>query len=346
MSKRMLLIIDHDSFEYNQIKLFTELGFEIFSIGIYKDPELQPRPYSPVLKNIKKNKELIDHFDRLNPEGFVYGKNKLNLDKSFISKFDAIMIGWLLDPVEEYWDLFVDLDIPVIYQSLGQSCGPREVKLKEYTNRGLYIVRMSDSEKYFHNYCGHDAIIDLNIDDNYFKQFEWVGDDNSVLTVKSAFKRRLHNVEGQIYLKSIVGIPANLYGTHNEDFSANFNKGSVTRDKLKDLYVHSRVSISLPTYPCPCILSFKESMMVGLPIVCLGPSNAYPTYAEYKYIQNGVNGFYDRDPSQINKYCKMLLEDYELARNISKAGRESALRYFSTNVIVKQWKELFKEIKI
>ena len=61
-------------------------------------------------------------------------------------------------------------------------------------------------------------------------------------------------------------------------------------------------------------------------------------------IQNGVNGFVSDDIGELQLAIRRLLDDPDLAAQISKAGRESAIRLFDKSVIQAQWREFLEDV--
>jgi glycosyltransferase involved in cell wall biosynthesis len=285
--------------------------------------------------------DLRDRFLKLNPNGYTYGKGKLNLDKEFIDKFDIIFTSWILEPIVEYWPLFKDK--LVIYESLGQSDPAREITLNSLRSQGLKVVRMSAGEENFSNYCGADAVIDLDVDSKYYKGWSSRGDkSHNVLTVNSALMSRSSACNAHQYMQVTNDLPRKLYGSHNEDLEhLPFVYGKATRDEILKQYQTNKVYFSLGTKPCPVVLSFKEAMCVGIPTVTWGPKLGGPTFRAHTFIENGINGFYSDNLADLNSYIKLLLNDEKLANSISSQARKTGILNFSRDVISVQWLEFF-----
>ena len=344
MSKRILNIVGHDILEYNRISLFNELGFSVFTTGVYTDPSKpdSTKPYLP--KNqYTAEKELLEEFYSLNPSGYIYGQGRLNLSKEFINKFDVILASWICEPLVENWNLLKDKI--VLYESLGQSDGHRETYLSELRKRGVKVIRMSEGENYFPNYAGADATIDLEVDTDYYQG--WQGAEQSIFTVNSALWQRKHLSNADMYLEITRGLPIKLYGSHNETLKADFCYGKPsTREEILEQYQKCRVYFSLGTRPCPVVLSFKEAMSVGCPVITWGPTFGGSTFTAHTFIENGVSGFYSDSPDKLRAFCQLLLKDYDLAKTISKNARKVAEKNFSKHVIKGQWREFFKNLGI
>ena len=346
MAKRILAIVGHDSLEYNRIKLFKSLGYEVLTTGVYSTPEktYKERPYLPKA-DLNISDDIKEEYFRLNPGGYVYGKNRLNLSKEFLDKFDAVAISWIIQPYIDYFNILKDK--VVTYESLGQSDGGRERALQQLRNRGnLKLIRISQAERNFPLYAGDDAIIDLEIDGDYFNN--WNGKEEYALTINSAASSRVRECNWPIYLQVMQGLPHRLYGTGNENLmKESYCYGTVSRDELLKKYQEARMFFSLGTKPCPIVLSIKEAFAVGTPVITWGPRlGGGATYSAYSFIENGVNGFYSDNVVELKGYCKLLLNDYDLAKKMSIASRKTGLKHFDFKVIQPKWAALFNSLGV
>jgi len=82
-------------------------------------------------------------------------------------------------------------------------------------------------------------------------------------------------------------------------------------------------------------VALLEAMMVGAPIVtCAMP------WVE-RHVEHGVNGFISADPKQLREYCRMLLNDADLAARMGAESRRIALERYHEQRWIDQWNELF-----
>ena len=340
--KNLLYISCHASLERNDLIIFNNLGFNVMSIGFYVDPKNPSFQYALPL-NYTVDKELYDHFKLLNPN-YEYGyKIPLKLDKDFLDRFDIVIVTWRYDYLKQNWDLLKDK--LVLFQTVGQSEGNREREIAKIRSRGVKVIRMSESEKNFPGYGGTDEVIDLSIDTSIFK--DWVGDDLSVLTInKMMWRKRECNTN--LYLQVTNNFPRKLYGTGNDSFKCEGNLGPISSDDLIEAYARSRVCFSIGTKPGPVTMTFKEAMSAGCPVITWGPKlgsfSCTKTYTAYKYLENGMNGYYSDDIEELRSYIDLLFNDYDLAKQISIQARKTALKHFSIEVIQKKWENLFNDL--
>jgi len=348
---KLLNIVGHDALERNNISLFSSLGFEVQTTGSYVDhlnpnPDIQhkifKRPLDPLI-GTNFNKDLSEEFRRLNPNGYYPGRSRLVLSKEFLDKFDVILLSWITEPMHSYFSLLKDK--LVIHQTLGQSDANREVELDLLRKKGLKVVRISEFEKYFPKYSGADSIIDLDIDSDRFRG--WKGNEEAMLTVNSYVTGRLRETNFTLYDQIVSKVPSKkLYGGGNpvNPLQYPYILGPISESKLLLEYQSCRAFFSLGTKPCPVVLSFKEAMSVGMPVVTWGPKLGGATYSAHTFIDNGVNGFYSDDPNELVDICNQLMTDFSLCKKISINARQTAIDNFSSKVIATKWRDFFNRL--
>lgn len=338
MSKpKMLYICNHDILEYNHLKMFNLIGFDVVSTCKYLEPDLVSEYPLPPLK-INYNNDLVEHFKRLNPGGYSYGRT-LNLDREFVDKFDVILTSWIVEPLLQYENLFKNK--LVCYETLGQSNGSRENLLTRLKSSGTRVIRIADTEQYFPNFAGADAIIDLEVDTDYFRG--WTGEQEYAMTVNTAFSKRVSDCKYREYRSVIKGLPVKLFGRENDNIREEFCKGEVSRDKLLKEYRINRVGFASVSIPCPCTLTPKEMMSVGMPVVTYGPKIGGPTFKTYKYIETGSAGYWSDDLDELRDYIRFLLDNFEEAKKLSVNARNTAVSLFSYQSLSKKWKDFFSK---
>lgn len=80
-----------------------------------------------------------------------------------------------------------------------------------------------------------------------------------------------------------------------------------------------------------------EAMMTGMPPV------VYDAWEMGKVIENGVNGFKSKDPKDLIRYCKILIDDYDLAKEIGKKARETAIKYWNPQITQEVYHNAFNK---
>lgn len=349
--KLLYISCSHTTQEFDDLTLFTELGIDWFSTGIYANPKAPLLYYGSLLRNsIEKepNKVLLDQFNKINPNR---GYHKyINLNKKFISNFDVIMCSYstiCINNLERVLAI-VDNKIPIIFRTYGFQSSKFELYLKGAQEKfNLYLIRNSPQEQTIKDYAGHSSIIRGYVDETIYK--DWSGEIPQVLTFANDFNARLRHCNYncyRIYMKEIFPhIPAALQGYGNENVT---KKKAISWDEQVALYKKYAVYFNLNSPPASLTYSFVEALMTGIPIVSIGPKlgsiDNVDTYEVPKILINGENGFYSDSVEWLRGYINMLLNDRELGKKIGAAGRKTALSLFSKQIIKEQWEIFFKSI--
>lgn len=330
---KLLYLSCHSSLEYDEIKLFKEMGVDVFSHGVYANPNTPADIKRPPIKG-----EFDHHLVYLQNR---YGKEAL--PREFIEPFDAVMImhvpTWLINN----WEVMKDKK--VIWRSIGQSTIDVERLLSQYRREGLKIVRYSPREQTIPGFVGQDAVIRFYKDPAEFGPY--TGEKRQVFNVTQSFKQRIDFCNYPVYDEATKGLPRAVAGSENEPLGDEWI-GCVNYKTLRDELRRSRVYFYTGTYPAPYTLNFIEAWMTGIPVVAIGPklgNSPYElgqsTYEIQDLIENGVNGSYADDITELKAVVRFYLNDLAMAKKVGAAGRKKAIEIFGKDVIKKQWKEFF-----
>lgn len=346
MSKRLLYFSCHETLEYDELKLFSELGWDCFSLGAYTQPggeEHRKRPplelpYSP-------------HFIELSLQ---YDRRKIHPE--MLEDVDVVVIMHepsflgFSSPHEELgegnWPIFRDFiknGGRVIWRSIGQSIPFVERKLSKWREEGLEIVRYSPAEQTIADYCGADAVIRFYKDPEEYKG--WTGSRKMAINFTQSLKERADFTGYRTISRVLEQVPGQVYGPNNEDLGV-LSGGLLTYEQQRQVMQEARAFIYHGTYPASYTLSFIEAMMTGTPIVAVGPRlgngpmfNQQKTYEIPTILQHETSGFVSDDPAMLLQYVEELLNDPVKARYISLNGRNRAIELFGEETIKKQWQE-------
>ena len=321
----------HSVLEYDELKLFTEMGVEVFSNGAYRDPKgayTLPRPAV----------EGAPFFEQFSELAAIYPKT--DLPEKLIDPFDAIMIMHLPEALFSNWPKIKHKRI--IWRSIGQSTPSLESRLKPLKDEGLQIVRYSLKEKKLPNFAGTDAIIQFYKDPDEYNG--WIGDSDEVVNFTQTLLGRRYFCHYDEVMRIGEGFNFKVYGTGNEDLGK-FNGGELPFELLKDKMRKARVFIYAGTWPAPYTLSIIEAMMIGIPVVAIGKKLAEEVpntekldfYQIPEIITNGLNGFISDDIGELRQGIRYLLDNYESAKRIGQAGRETAIKLFNKNLVKSKW---------
>jgi glycosyltransferase involved in cell wall biosynthesis len=330
---KILYLSCHSILEYDELKLFSELGYDWFSLGSYVNPTKPADEKRPALSG-KYDDHLISLAGR-------YSRD--NLHQEQIDPFDVIIVMHIDEWIEKNWDKLKHKK--VIWRSIGQSATSIEAKLYKYTKEGLKIVRYSPTEKNIVGYVGEDAIIRFYKDPEEFK--DWNGNRNEVMTVGQSLEKRGEFCHYNVFNTTTIEFGRKVFGPGNEE-TKDFG-GVLSYEDLKKAYRDYRAFFYTGTQPASYTLGFIEALMTGIPIVAIGPEFGNSiikqnTYEVHKILENEKDGFSSDNILELKSYVRMLLADYKFAKKIGEAGRKKAIQMFGKETIKNQWKDFIESL--
>jgi len=333
----ILYISCHSILEYDELKLFSELGYDAFSLGgAYTDPKghiTLPRPGIP---------SLAFHED-LMIESRDFARTAMPL--SFLKKFDQVVIMHSPELITANWPTFKQYIAEggrIIWRSIGQSTEGVESRLKQPRLEGLEIVRYSPKEANIPGFIGADAMIRFYKDEDEFKG--WSGHEERVINFTQSLKGRRMFCHHDEIMAVIAHYGGRVYGTGNEDLGE-YNGGEVTADKQKEILRSARVAVYGGTWPACYTLSVMEYMMTGIPVVAINKQMAMAPvsepldFYEVEAILKECNGLVAGTQQEMIDYTNQLLSDRKLSKQIGDDQRKVAIQLFSKERISKEWQK-------
>lgn len=336
---KILYMSVHEILEYDELKLFAEMGHECYSLGAYTMPGGGENRKRPALE-LPYNPHFIELATR-------YGKE---LHAEMLSDIDMVIIMHEPDFVVNNWPLlkqFIDQSGRVVWRSIGQSIPQVERRLQPFREQGLEVVRYSPAEQTITDNIGCDAMIRFYKDPGEYR--DWMGEmtRERVINFTQSLKQRGRFCGYGTIMEATRGFDRVIYGPGNEDLRE-LNGGLLDNDAQKYALAANRAYIYTGTYPASYTLSFIEAMMTGIPMVCVGAVlgngdmfREQQTYEVPDIITNGVNGFIADDVDQLREAIAKLMDQPELAKQISAAGRERAIELFGKETVKTAWAEFF-----
>lgn len=339
---KLLYLSCHEVLEFDELSLFAEMGIEVFSIGAYLDPA-RPSGSSlrPSLPNICVDSDDLLAYRNLVKSNF---EPQCNLTRDFVNRFDGVIVMHKPKWIEENWHVFGD--VPVIWRTIGQSSPSIERRMQAYRGLGLKVVRYSPRERFLNEYCGEDAVIRFGKPSGIYPP--WKGNIQRVLNFTQSMSRRREHCRLDIFREVTDPFECDLFGGGNDDLFG-IARGCVSLDEQLRILSDRRVYFYTGTYPASYTLTFMEAWLAGIPLVAIGrqlweidSTRHGEIYEVPDLIENEVNGFVSDDICELQQYIRRLLDDEELAREVSNSGRKSAMCIFDNSVIQQQWREFFE----
>lgn len=328
---RLLYISAHSILEYDELKLFHDMGIQVFSHGRYVDPQDAEGDNKRPLLDIPFYPELFP---------FAKACAKESLAPELIEWADVIVFMGSAVWIAANWEQMRGKR--VIWRSIGQSTTDTERQLASMP--GLIKVRYSPTERTLEDYAGEDALIRFYKDEDEFAG--WTGETPQVISVGQMVKPRDRYCGLTWYEQATEGLRRMMIGPHNEDIET-MPSALLSYDDLKAALRDNRAFFYSGTYPAPYTLGFIEAWIMGIPVVAIGQGlrdrhfhGSPGLYEIPTLLDHAVTGYWSDELDELHIYCEALLQDHALAREIGNAGREAAIPIFGKEAAKAAWREV------
>lgn len=351
----ILYLSCHAILEYDEIKLFTEMGHNVFSMGAYQvnnsDNHLRP-----AIPGLYHNEHLVGsslrcNKENLHPEIVEWCDVVISMHNSRVQVEDHPQ-PWIANN----WEKFKKAGKPVIWRSIGQSTREIEKSLQKFRKEGLKIVRYSPREESIPSYQGSDALIRFYKDPTEYEGY--TGNIPRIVNVSQALfgdgevNSRGDHMSLDFFKQCTEGLDWKVFGPNNRNAGTDHNGGSLSFDDLKNMMKFNRVYFYTGTRPASYTLALIEAMMTGIPIVSVGPLNGNQIYTDQKTFEaheiigeSGVCGFWSDNVEEVRMIFERLINDQSWAQQIGQNGRGRAIELFGKETVRKEWEKLFDTLK-
>jgi len=334
---RVLLLLAHSIEEYDQVRLLSGLGYDVFSLGAYIDPDSPLDDMRPSLPDAPYHGDLKRVVDRLptTPEN----EDRLDLAKRHIpdeilSWADVIICHHLES--QWLWPQWKRIRHKrVIWRTVGQSGHGNEHAARPYATDGLEIVRYSPKERAIPNFAGESALIRFYKNPADFPS--WHGDEGDpfVLNVCQNPVQRSEWVNLPWMAAALRGLPHEFVGKETESVGG---VGKVTPDDMMRWMSEARAFLYTGTQPASYTLGLIEAMMAGVPVVSISPEwmRILP-YGSRLFEGHEIAPLFASTPGEANAMLRHLIDDPEYAAQVGLVSRQRAMALFSRERAEKAW---------
>ncbi len=339
MTRRIVLALSHSIEEYDQLKLLSSIGHDVFSIGGYinpAEPHDDKRPALPQIKHFPELQVAVDELGTPDNLGAAQGR----LPGAVLDWADTIIYHHYLDRLYQQWDqirdwLAGDSNRRVIWRSVGQSVEGNERTALPFRQQGLERIAYSPKEQNIPGYAGHDALIRFYKDPAEYDG--WEGNREEVIQVTQHLRQRDPYTNWGFWEQATRGLNRMALGPGSEAIGG---PGSLPFDEMQDWLRRARVYLYTGTQPASYTLGLIEAMMTGIPVISIGPSwmKVFPYGPDLFEGHELATGWTD-NPEQAALTLRLLLEDHEMATEASVATRQRAIDLFGIDKIREQWRE-------
>ena len=334
----ILYLTCHSVLEYDEVKLLGELGYNVLTNGAYKIPSKVIKETGagrPAITSIKEFPEMVKYLPtKWGGPDFEHWYEKL--DPKLVEWADVIMSMGL-----DKWFTNDIMHKKRVFRSIGQSYKPIEDALVPLRKLGVKVLRYSPYEDRLAGYCGSDGMIRFYKDADEFKG--WTGEKKEVINMTQSMAQRGQGCGWNLFVGATNGLPRHLYGRGNKP-EVPWITGEISYEEMLKVFRQGRVFLYTGTSPAQYTLAFMEAWMTGTPMVVAGNGLMGWEREVPSWIENGVNGFVGHSVDDLNAYCQMLLEDDQLAKDISAKGRATACQLFDKDRIASEWKAFLEAL--
>jgi hypothetical protein len=305
----------HETLEYDDVRMFTEMGHRVFSVGGLANPDA-PRP--------AMRRAMAQFYSRDWWSAFAGDAGndltEKRVTREFARRFDIAVINH--DPSMLDANMGALSGMPVIFRSIGQSNRHLEWILRRHLD-AVHVVRYSHREVGLPNFCRADHVI-------YFAKFLtdypcWDGGSRAI-TFHNSFPAR-----------ETASVPS--LSQYDE----------IARSGPFDLYGFCNDGVEAWCGPAPADLHLELFKTAGAVRSNLGTTAADAcgfTDARYE-----VSELLDHDPSliwntvdEVLFKVRALMAAPERCQVISQRLRSKASALFDVNKVAPQWQQLLLEI--
>lgn len=252
----ILYISCHSVLEYDEIKIFKELGHQVFSCGAYITP-LSPQEQLRDPVNLVQNKDWLDVFNRTKCRNL--GNGFWFFSKEFLDIFDTVIF------MHSYQGLINSMKMlsgkRIFWRTIGQSNTSIEKSISKIKN-DIKIIRYSEKEKIIPGFCGQDYLIRFYKDRKDFGT--WNREVEKICIFYNAFHARSKHFNINNYERYISKLPHDIFGRNNIEKNFMGEKTYEEQRKILSTYASNYV---INTNPASYTLSFIEAMAAGCPMI-------------------------------------------------------------------------------
>lgn len=348
----VLLLASHAVAEYDDVRMFHDMGMGIFAPGGYENPNRSGEGIRPALPQVPFHADLAAACNRVRAErgepGPAIDWAKAALPDEVIDWADVIIAHHFVDRwIGAQWGRIKHKR--VIWRTCGQSNPDLERFMAQFVRQGLQVVRYSPAEAPFFQrvgaFAGQHALIRFGkYPDDYGP---WLGDDPVVGNITQDMAGRGDHCGLSFWLNATDGLPVRPAGKGSEVLPG--GAGELTYPGMLDYLRHLRTYLYTGTRPASYTLGLIEAMLSGIPVVSIdaaswgnewGGADLYEgSLLTFQHVENGARG--GGDPASVARSTLLTYLDHP---NVMASGimRERAIKLFGIETISAQWAEFLR----
>lgn len=322
---RILLLLAHSIAEHDDLRMLSEIGHDVFSIGAYTNPSAPTDDKRPALPDVPYFADLADLVDG------DQMAHKAHLPDGIVEWADVIIAHhFVSDWIAGQWGRIRGKR--VIWRTCGQTTPELEQLMGYLRPEGLQIVRYSPKEAAMPGYAGADALIRFGKE-----PAEWDGWTGKMVVIGNITQDMAARGDATglgSWLAATEGLPAKPAGPMSQELPGGV--GAFTYDGMREYLRNIRTYFYTGTLPAPYTLGLIEAMMTGVPVVSIGAEAwGYPDLFEGAEL----TGVFANTAPAARALLTAFLNDLDFARVEGQKQRARAIELFGMDTIREQWRE-------
>jgi hypothetical protein len=340
----ILLLASHAVAEHDDLRMFTDLGFDTFAPGGYEVPGSEGEGIRPPLPDAPHHPDLVARLHETRAAkgepGPAIDWGKAALHDDIIDWADAIIVHHFPEQwIGGQWDRIKHKR--VIWRTCGQSDPRLERVMSTYRAEGLQIVRYSPAERrYFerHDFAGEDALIRFG---KYPADYgPWIGDEPVVGNITQHMKQRGDACGYSFWAAATEGLSTRPAGAGSEEMGG---LGLLPYPAMLDYLRHLRCYLYTGTTPASYTLGLIEAMLSGVPVVSIGPEAWGGRWGGAELFEgHEITEVSQDEPCVARDQLRWLLNVPDEAKAQSGLIRNRALDLFDVATVGPQWVEFLR----
>ena len=330
----ILLLTAHSIAAYDDVRMFHDMGHEVFNLDGYIDPAHPHVDMRPALPQVPSHPELRKAVDDLGTTNNLEAA-KCHIPDKLLDWADAIIVHHYTERwIVPQWDRIKGKR--VIWRTCGQSDPRLEAVMKPYHQAGLQIVRYSPKEQpAFEKYgafAGQDALIRFGKYPSDW--YGWTGKEAVIGNITQDMVGRGPSCGLDFYLEATAGLPTRPAGPRSEALPGGV--GTLSYEAMRQYLRDIRVYLYTGTQPASYTLGLIEAMMTGTPVLSITPRHMWipELFEGHELATVPIRPSHLRT---IEESLRWFIEDPDIALDTSHHQRAKAIDLFSIETVSAQW---------
>lgn len=269
----VLLITAHSIAAYDDVRMLTDLGYDVFNLDGYIDPAHPHVDLRPALPDAPRHPELMAVVDGLGTkDNLTAAKERIPdalLDWADVAIYHHYLPQWM----EPNYARLKAAGVRVIWRTCGQSDFALEDRMAWYRAQGLTVVRYSPAEQRFFagsgHWAGQDALIRFGKTLADFPAWEGTPLDVEpyVANVTQDMAGRGEHCGLTFWIRATAGLSSMPAGPKSQELPGGI--GPLTHDSMLAYLAHAGAYLYTGTVPTSYTLGLMEALLVGVPVVSI-----------------------------------------------------------------------------